>query len=53
MLFVTDQVSHPYKVTGKIIVVYILIFKVLFKTGDKKGDSELNGNKQSEDLICS
>jgi hypothetical protein len=22
-----DQVSHPYKTTGKIIILYILIFK--------------------------
>jgi hypothetical protein len=28
-LNVSDQVSHPYKTTGKIIVVYILIFKFL------------------------
>jgi hypothetical protein len=29
MLFlnVRDQVSHPYRTTGKIIVLYILIFK--------------------------
>ena len=26
---VNDQVSHPYKTTGKIIVIYILIFKFL------------------------
>jgi hypothetical protein len=26
---VTDQVSHPYKTTGKIIVLYILIFVFL------------------------
>ena len=26
---VKDQVSHPYKTTGKIIVLYILIFKFL------------------------
>jgi len=26
---VSDQVSHPYKITGKIIVLYILIFKFL------------------------
>jgi hypothetical protein len=24
-----DQVSHPYKTTGKIMVLYILIFKFL------------------------
>ena len=28
-LNVNDQVSHPYKTTGKIIVLYILIFKFL------------------------
>jgi hypothetical protein len=26
---VSDQVSHPHKTTGKIIVLYILIFKLL------------------------
>jgi hypothetical protein len=25
---VRDQVSHPYKTTGKILVLYILIFKL-------------------------
>jgi len=24
----SDQVSHPYKTTGKIIVLYILIFLI-------------------------
>jgi hypothetical protein len=28
-LNVSDQVSHPYKTTGKIIFLYILIFKFL------------------------
>jgi hypothetical protein len=28
-LNVSDQVSNPYKTTGKIIVLYILIFKFL------------------------
>ena len=28
-LNVSDQVSHPYKTTGKIIVLYIIIFKFL------------------------
>ena len=28
-LNVSDQVSHPYKTTGKIVVLYILIFKFL------------------------
>jgi hypothetical protein len=26
---VSDQVSHPYKTTGKVIVLYILIFRFL------------------------
>jgi phosphate starvation-inducible membrane PsiE len=28
-LNVSDQVSHPYRTTGKIIVLYILIFEFL------------------------
>jgi len=34
-LTVSDQVSHPYKTTGKIIVLYISIFKFL---GSKQED---------------
>ena len=30
-LSVSDQVSHPYKTTGKIIVLYILIFKAFVR----------------------
>jgi Na+-translocating ferredoxin:NAD+ oxidoreductase RnfD subunit len=35
---VSDQVSHPYKTTGKIIFLYIWIFKFL---GNKLEDKRL------------
>ena len=36
-LNVSDQVSHPYKTTGRIIFLYILIFKFLYiRPEDKK-----------------
>jgi hypothetical protein len=39
-----DQVSHPYRTTGKIILLCILIY--MFLTADEKiKGSELNGRK--------
>jgi hypothetical protein len=34
-----DQVSHPYRTTGKIIVIYILMFTFL---GIKRKDKSVN-----------
>jgi hypothetical protein len=51
---VRDQILHPYKTTGKITVLYIVIFMFFFLRGDMKvKDSELNGSKHSPNLICS
>ena len=36
-LNVSDQISHPYKTTGKIIVPFILIFKFLYSKPEERG----------------
>ena len=51
-LNVSDQVSHPYTTTGKIIVLYILICKLLVANWKTK-DSASNDSKHSLTSICS
>jgi hypothetical protein len=48
-LNVRDQLSHPHKTTGRIMVLCILIFTA----GGKTKDSGPNGSKHSPNLFCS
>jgi hypothetical protein len=50
LLEVSDQVLHPYKTRGKIILSYILICIFLCSRQENKG-SELNGSKYSPVLL--
>jgi hypothetical protein len=49
---VRDQVSHLYSTTGKITVLYILIFRFFIWDGKTK-DFGLNDSKHSLNLISS
>jgi uncharacterized membrane protein len=49
-LQIREQISHPYRTTGKTKFLYILIF--LFSTADKMtNDSGLNDSKHYPDLF--
>jgi hypothetical protein len=51
-LNVSDQVSHPYKTTGKIIVLIILVL-YFWVAKWKTKDSAPNDSKHSLTSICS
>jgi hypothetical protein len=49
---VRDQVSHPYSTTGKITVLYILIFSLFYMRRETQ-DFGPNNSKHSLNLIYS
>jgi hypothetical protein len=48
----SDHVSPPFKIAGKILVLYILIFAYLDSRREGKKASELNGSRLYPNLIC-
>jgi hypothetical protein len=50
---VSDQVSHPYKITGKTTVLYILHLLSFWIGTWKTKDSAPNDSKHSLTSICS
>jgi hypothetical protein len=46
-----DKISYPYKITGKVVFMHILIFKFLQRIWED--NSKLNVNKHSPHLIWS
>ena len=52
-LSTSDQVSHPYKTTGKIIVLYVIIFIFSYRKLAGKKDSAPNDSEHCLTSICS
>jgi len=49
---VSDRFSHPYRTTGKIIILCIVIFKFLYSNLEGR-DSAPNDSKRSVTFVCS